>query len=106
MPRSSTTQRARSAATTPSPEERADALLQVEAQHHRDAVLAELLLAHAPGEHEVRRHAAAELAQAGGEHDAAGFICRLLARRKLDLVRIAVVLVRRPEESLGIPAAI
>src|SRR5437899_8572933 len=107
-PRSSITRRTRSAATTPSRGERADVLLQVDAKHHRETVFLDLLLGHAPAEHEARRQAPAEMAPPGGQQDAAGIVGRLLAqpRRELDLLVILDVFVARAEEAFRIAAAI
>src|ERR1041385_5230510 len=85
-PRSSITPRTRSAATTPLQEERAEDLLQVEAEYHRDAVFLDLLLGHAPAEHEVCRQVPAEIAPPGGQQRARGIVGRLLAPQQLDLL--------------------
>src|SRR6266496_760857 len=105
-PRSSTTRRTRSAATTPFREERADVLLQVGAKHHRETVLLDLLLGHAPAEHEACRQAPAEMAPPGGQQNAGGIVGRLLARHELDLPVIPDAFVARAEEGFRIAAAI
>src|SRR6266568_2714418 len=105
-PPSSTTLRTRSAGTTPLQEERADALLYVRAKDHRETVFLDLLLGHAPAEHEARRQAPAEITPPGVQQDAGGIVGRLLARRELDLLVIPDVFVARAEEGFRIAAAI
>src|SRR5258708_13488649 len=105
-PRSSITRRTRSAGTTPLQKERTDVLLQVGAKHHRETVFLDLLLGHAPAEHEACRQALAEMAPPGGQQDAGGIVGRLLARRELDLLVIPDVFVARAEEGFRIAAAI
>src|SRR5882724_143016 len=107
-PRSSTTRRTRSAATTPFQEARTDAGLYIRAKHHRETVFLDLLLGHAPAEHEARRQALAEIAPPEGQQDAGGIVGRLLARprRELDLLVIPDVLVARAEVRFRIAAAV
>src|SRR5260221_11404469 len=95
-----------SAATTLFQEERTDAVLYVRAKHHRETVFLDLLLAHAPAEHEARRQALAEIAPPGGQQSAGGIVGRLLAREELDLLVFPDVFVPRAEEGFRIATAV
>ena len=68
----------------------------------------DLLLGHAPAEHEAGRQALAEIAPAGGQQKAGGIVGRLLAqaRREHELLVVPDVFVARAEKGFRIAATV